>query len=306
MRIREIHSIIQKCSRQIQQLRFESVKGNSTISVSNWINVYPSFDMLENTGIFTTELQKLKDLTSIYLSRIDNFIIDSSTHAQMNGILQAISKKIDLFNEIFKATHTSQDNFTASFKLYDFPSFADYVSFCNDLNTRILNPLNRIHEECLLGELESGSRWLSIVFKTSVAISLFFGIVRISFDCLIHDYQTYRVTKNLIESLEMSKNAIDEFKEKMHEQNNASILLKTESLLTELSTSNPELFENLDEGEQAELQNSLILSVNLLMKHIDKGLEVYEALDKPQKERYELPDFKQLMIAKSDQKKITE
>lgn len=305
MRIREIYSIIKRYSEQIGQLRFEPIKNSTDLTVINWVKAYNSFELLETTNIFTRELTKFrKKLSNIYINRSESFVIDTSTHAQIKGYLQEINVKINILNDLFSVTHEIQDNNTASFKLYDFKSFSEYVAFCNELNTKILNPLNRIKEECLLGELESGSKWLSIVFKTSLGVSLFFGIVRISFDCLIHDYQTYRVTKNLIETLELSKDAIDEFNKKMEEQSTANITAKTDTLINSVNTAHPSVFNNLDSGEKAEFQNSLVISVNLLMKHIDKGLEVYEALDKPTNERYELPDYNQLMIVKTEQKKI--
>ena len=60
-----------------------------------------------------------------------------------------------------------------------------------------------------------------------------------------------------------------------------------------------------DNGELSELQTAIKLSMDVLEKHIDKGLEVYHALNKPEEERYKLPDFTKLFELKQPQKLIT-
>lgn len=61
-----------------------------------------------------------------------------------------------------------------------------------------------------------------------------------------------------------------------------------------------------DEGDLSELKTAIKISIDFMERHIDKGLEVYHVLDKPEDERYKLPDFTKLIELKQPQKLITD
>jgi len=149
-----------------------------------------------------------------------------------------------------------------------------------------------------------GSTWLSIIIGTGLGVILFTAIARQAFDILVYDYQKFKVASKVIEGLEMEKSAIDEFNKKILEQKEKISNEKVEQILTEVSKENE--FPKIDNGELSELKNAIKLSMELMEKHIDKGLMVYQALDVKENERYKLPDFTELIAIKQPQKLITD
>jgi hypothetical protein len=196
-----------------------------------------------------------------------------------------------------------QNKFTISFKLYNFENFSEFTDFCDDLNKKILIPLKRLNIDIQLGELEMGSKWLSVVFGIGLGVMLTTAIVRQAFDILIHDYEKLRVAKSITNSLDMGNELIEEYNKKISEYMEKIRYEKADQVVEEIKETGG--FPSLDDGELSELRTAVKLSIDLMEKHIDKGLEVYQALDIKENERYELPDFTKLLEAKQPQKLIT-
>jgi putative N-acetylmannosamine-6-phosphate epimerase len=79
---------------------------------------------------------------------------------------------------------------------------------------------------------------------------------------------------------------------------------KTDQIIKEIKEY--EEFPLADDVVLNEFRNAVKISIEFMGKHIDKGLEVYQALDINENERYKLPDFAQLMIVRQPQQLIVD
>jgi hypothetical protein len=300
-----MYAIIEEYLANIEVFKLERNKQTGQLNVINYNKVVIYFNRIGEIEIFKEDILELKSHETFFYSDMDIFSIDESTFNQVNAVIQKINRKISLFKDIYNSFMKEQDPLTISFKLYEFEHFSDYVDFCNDLNNKIFNPLNRLKVSVALGELEAGSKWISIVCGSLLGVTLLTGIVRASFDILIHDYQKYRVTEDLIQSLSMERQFIEEFQKKKETQQKEELITKA----TEIVNSNQLIDKKgnlvqIEESEKQELINSTIMAINIMKKHIDKGLEVYQALDIPNDKRFELPKYSDLIAAKQKPKEI--
>jgi hypothetical protein len=308
MRLRDILSIINQEVRNIENITF------STDQIPNTAKVNYNISKL-NTAL--ASLEKLKTLDFLYqdiellLSKYPSIMttrqlinVEENAYKTIARIIEEIKSKCALASQILEQVVAPQDENTISFKLFKFENFEEYIKFCDDLNVKILNPINRLNIDIQLGELEAGSKWLSIVFMTSLGIMLFTSIARQSFDILIHDYQSYRIVNNMNKSLELEQDILEAYNKKLIEKIKKENEERSKQIVSELESDLKE--KDLSDEELSELQNSVRISMELLSKYIDKGLEIYQAINVKEENRYQLPDFKQLLLAKEPQKLLGE
>jgi hypothetical protein len=102
------------------------------------------------------------------------------------------------------------------------------------------------------------------------------------------------------EDSKKAKKEIDRIYKKLERIKENEIQERTKVVLQDIGEC--EEIKKLDEAALSELNNSIGISMKLLSKHIDKGLEVYQALNVDEAHRYKLPDFKELLLAKEPMK----
>jgi hypothetical protein len=226
--------------------------------------------------------------------------VDQKSFNDIKSKIENIKYNCRILKETLDQIIEDQDENTISFKLYNFGSFKEYVEFCDELSTKILLPLKRLNVDIQLGELESGSKWLSIIFGATVGVAVFTAIVRQSFDILVHDYQKYKVTTNLVESLNLSKESLEDYHRRLEDRIKGETQAQVKIVLQDIGEY--EEIKALDKNALSELNNSIVISMELLSKHIDKGLEIYQALNVDEAHRYTMPDFKELLLAKEPTK----
>jgi len=303
MRLRDILFIVNESLPILKNIKFINSVNNG-YKIENINNIYIHFDKLKEIDALKNDIELLLEKHAFLISKQDFMHINRDVYDDCKNMLDKIKNKCSLIISLLKQIVQHQDKNTISFKLYKFENFNEFSIFCDDLNKKILFPLQRLNIDIHLGELETGSKWISIVCATGMGVMLLTAIVRQSFDILIYDYQKFKVAKSVTETIEMGNEFINEYNKKVIEKLDIMKYDKAEQIIMEIKNENGFPLEN--EGDLSELRTAIKFSIDFMEKHIDKGLEVYHVLDKPEDERYKLPDFTKLIELKQPQKLITD
>jgi hypothetical protein len=303
-------AIIDESLPKIATIQFKFIKSQysyveDTYKVSNIESVYKYLEKLKEINPIKRDIDYLFEKFDYIITEQLELSISRDDFTNLKKEIEDLKFKCNSIKEILNQIIQPQDENTISFKLYEFNSFSDFSDFCNDLNKKILVPLDRLKIKVQLGELEMGSAWLSIIIGTGLGVLLITAIIRQAFDILIHDYQKFKVASKVIEGLEMEESAIAEFNKKVLEQKEKIINERVEQIFVD-AKNDSEFPKDIDDGELSELKIAIKLSLESMEKHIDKGLMVYQALDVKENERYKLPDFTELIAIKQPPKLITD
>ena len=302
MRLRDILAIINESLPIISNISF--VIESSFNKVDNIGRVYNYFTKLSEIEALKKDIDLLIKKHPYLISEQVSIYLDRDTYNDCKSMMSEIINKCNIINKLLTQIIKPQNEYTISFKLYKFENFSEFLDFCNDLNKKILVPLNKLNIDIQLGELEAGSDWISIVFGIGLGVVLITAIVRQAFDILIHDYQKLKAANSLTEILKMGKEFMKEYNDKILEYMGKKRYEKVDQIIEEIK--DVEGFPSMDDGELSELKTAIKLSMESFEKHIDKGLEVYKALDIKDDERYRLPDFTKLLELKQPQKLLSD
>ena len=304
MRLRDILVLVNESLPIIKNISISPNSSYTSYKIFNIKKVYIYFRRLSEVEALKKDIELLLSRHPYLITEQEFTYIDSDAYNDFTKILEEIKSKCNIISKIITQIIRPQNEYTISFKLYSFDNFSEFTDFCDDLNKKILVPLKRLKIDIQLGELETGSDWLSIICGTGLGVMLLAAIVRQAFDILIYDYEKFRVAKSIANSLEMENAFMEDFNKKALEHMEKIKCEKVDQIIGEIKEDDN--FPSLDVGELSELRTSINLSMDLMGKHIDKGLEVYKALDIKENERYKLPDFTKLLAIKQPQKLITD
>lgn len=298
MRLREIQNIINTNYKGLDTLTFQDSPHKDYKILNNYQPFQQSMKNLSEIEIFKEKISNI--LSGELEGHSSNTVKINPQKAQtaMRAI-NILKQEIKLLKNVLDNLLEEQNKLTLSIKLHNFENFKDFSSFCNNFNKKVLAPVGRLQEDITIGDFEIGSRWINIVFQTTLGLALITHIFRSSFDILIHDYEKYRIVNEMVESFERENDRLEEFNKFIQKDKEKLFYTKTDEIITDLKE-NHDL--NINEEELNELKNSIKLSMEESHRLLDKGLEIYQALDIPQEERYELPNYKELIPFLSDNK----
>lgn len=210
---------------------------------------------------------------------------------------------ISLLREIVK----EQDSDTISLKLHDMTEFKEFVDFNEDLYKIILRPLTYCGIEIEVGELEEGSRWQSFITHSFIGLALITSIFRSASDFMLYDVQKQRVINQVVETyieIGKSETELEELKKSFDEARKKELEKRANDVITELeenvSNEKNEKIEKIlqEQAQKNELITSIQHSIDCSYKYIDKGLEIYQALNVSEEKRFQLPNFQELLLQK--------
>jgi len=303
MRLRDILFLVNESLPKINAIGFVQPGNNAGYRITNIKGIHYYFKRLSEIEALKNDIQQLLARHAYLISEQEFMTVNYETYTECKDLLEFIRLKGTMISELLTQVIQSQCENTISFKLYKFEDFFAFSDFCSDLK-KILVPLKLLKIDIQLGELEVGSEWISVIFGTGLGLIFFTAIIRQTFDILIHDYQKLKVAKAVTKSLQLGNELLENYNKKIFEKMEKIKFDKADQIVNEIKESDD--FPLTDTGELSELRSSIKLSMDCLEKHIDKGLEIYQALDKKEDERFKLPDFTKLLELKQPQKLLTD
>lgn len=299
-------NILKDFKRLKKNLHLDRIATNSNmVTVSN-------FNILMDTMLELHKYPSLKNyFTPIekefyFKKTIGNELnITETKFSQLYSVVTEVNKALDLLINFMSSNIEEQDSNTVSFKLFEMNSFEEFSKFNDDMLKIILRPLVSCNINIEMGELEEGSRWQSFIIKSTCALYLFLSICRASYDFIIHDIQKERVLDEIINTYKEMGKDIDEFKQIIKKQNEDKLNNAINTVISDFSEYKCSEEENdeyeliKEKLETQELKNELQFSITTMSSYIDKGLEIYQALDVPEEKRFPLPDYHELLEQKN-------
>lgn len=304
MRFRNILVQLKQCKNNLVINKASSY--SNMLQIKNFSSLMDSLLALYEYPYFRKYFNLIKD--EMYFNKTvgDTLNLSSDKFHRLETTVNELKKNLDMLIEFLENYIKPQNPNTVSFKLFELSSFEEFSSFNDDLFKVILRPLTSCGISVDMGELEAGSRWQSIIFKSTCAMYLFISLVRASTDFVIHDLQKERVLNDLIKTYEEMGNDIKDFDKLIKKQNDNKIQLAVNTVISDFSDfecpeDEKKEYEKIQEElKKKELQNDLEFSIKKMGIYIDKGLEIYQALDVPEEKRFPLPNYKELL----EQKKL--
>ncbi|MCZ8160128.1 MAG: hypothetical protein O9275_05145 [Microcystis sp. LE19-196.1B] len=209
---------------------------------------------------------------------------------------------LNLINELLP----EKQSLTFSIKLQPLEKFSDFSETIHTFEKVILRPISLLGEDVIIGELDHGSRWMDIMFNSLISYYCFAGIVEKSFDIYIDKYQKKKALEIVLNTFNHSAETINSLKRSEEENFKQICSIATDSLIKELQNNeilSPKSKEINDLCIKS--RNDLQFAIEKQEELIEKGLEIYQTLEKGDQEHRKIPDFSQKETLITSQKKIT-
>lgn len=313
MRLREMKHVVNTQKAAIYSLDIDQKGSASQINVVNWDLVLRAVSELKKIGVLDFVIDPIIGDDQFGSHFVNSFNMSNKLASRLDSYYKNLINAFDILDAILDKMVEPQPELTLSLKLYELGEFKELNEFISNFQKRILAPLNYLNESVEVGELESGSKWINLTLKSYLGFQLLTSVISSSFDLLIHDYQRYRIAAEIVDQYVSQNNESNGFKTFIESQmeelfmKRASIIFEELKEMKDLPAHQKKKLLELNNEQINELRVTLVKSLEETTRQIDKGLEIYEALDKPKEERLhiQLPNFSKLLSLRKEGKLLT-
>jgi len=304
MRLKDTLDLLNNNIPPIQKIEYKTINSQIT-RISNLEKAFESFKELSNISSFTGKIESIFKFEPFNNLKLDAINIDTGTANSIQNSISSIVTNATLLKEILEDQIIKSDLDSFSILLPQLKGFSDYSNFFNTMDKIVLLPLFGESEIEITG-FDVGSKWINIYVSTAVGIFIFTQVVRQSFDLYIKDYHQAKTMEVMIKSYNASHAAQEEFLKIIKTNYEASLLERTNTALSEIEKKYPDTINKKSDTEINDYKNNLKFSIEEMSKLIDKGLEIYKAIedDKDNDPIFDIPNFKDKnkLLKNSEQK----
>lgn len=305
MRLRNILKELEDCRKSLE-MKKSQLSGN-LVSIQNYDNLIDTLIRLREFDFLKKIISPIEKEPFFSKTFGNNVNISVENCNKLDGVVTNLRKSVDISISLLREMVKEQDPDTISLKLHDMKELKEFVDFNDDLYKIILRPLTYCGIEIEVAELEEGSRWQSFITHSFIGLTLIVSIFRSASDFMIYDIQRLRVINQIVETYKeigKSETELEEMKKNFEAARKKELEKRAEEVLAELednvSIGKDENIEKIlkDQAQKNELITSIQHSIDCSYKYIDKGLEIYQALNVSEEKRFQLPDFQKLLQKK--------
>lgn len=256
---------------------------NSLIIGLNNLKTTPPLDKL---------IDNLETELNIFQYHVDQIVIDVNLSNAISLKVKNLANVSKILLNTLNDLVPEKEPLEISLKLYDISNFNDFIKLLEYYEKYILRPIHQLGEIPTIGNFDIGSRWIDITFYSILGLQIFAYTVESAFNIYINKYQKSIVVNQLIESYNLSQETIKDIREK-------DLIKLEEEIKTEVNNidnklkNDPNLNYTKEISDKVIKENNLKFAIEKQLELIEKGLEIYTALDAPQEVKNSLPDFKQ-------------
>ena len=305
MRLRNLLKELEDCRKSLE-MKKSAFPGN-LISIQNYGNLIDTLLRLKEFSFLKKIIAPIEKETFFSKTIGDTINISAENCNKLESVVVNLKRSVDLSISLLREIVKEQDSDTISLKLHDMTEFKEFVDFNEDLYKIILRPLTYCGIEIEVGELEEGSRWQSFITHSFIGLALITSIFRSASDFMLYDVQKQRVINQVVETyieIGKSETELEELKKSFDEARKKELEKRANDVITELeenvSNEKNEKKEKIlqEQAQKNELITSIQHSIDCSYKYIDKGLEIYQALNVSEEKRFQLPNFQELLLQK--------
>lgn len=286
MRLRDMQKTLRN---NLEKFAYEFNSSSNNYRIENIQESNISAQALSKIDALQESFSEILSTNTIMNSIVDSMTVDVNLYSKFSTSVAQAKKMSEGIFVVLNSMIPEQDPDNFSIKLPDMESFGDFAELVNDFNNVIFNPLTRIGENVILREFDVGSRWIDIKFKAITGSLLFVQLIKFSFEIYRNDYQKAKSINLTLDMIKSGSEQIDTLHKLRKDQMEAEKTSSSSTVMGKLKES--EKVKKMTQSELNELQNSVHFSIDHLVKLIDKGLEVYHAIDAPEEVQKALPDF---------------
>ncbi len=295
MRLREIEFHLLQSSDLLDTFDAEQIANSSPVrfSISSLASVRHALLLIKKTGLFPEEREMLR-LSSVSNNNLDTIQVTNEEFRKIQVAITALktNSKIVLESLNIALPKSEDDDCVVYIKLPELKDFDDLSKILDQLRKAIQLPIaiEGIGGHVFIRNFDSGSRWLELVVKTTLAANLI-GSLAWSGAVIFKKYQEAKIVEEHATRVKLGTKHFEALVEANTAQMN--LLIEAEALYIQkeyCKNPNPEDLERLK------------LSVKTMSELIEKGAEIQPALLAPESVSNLFPDYSNLMLIESNQK----
>jgi predicted DNA binding protein len=295
MRFRELNMIMEEVVQDLK-INVKEVPNNSGIrNISDHVKTILAIQKIEETGLFSETIDKIKTISSIYNDRTSSINVSVSEANRFNQLIAILEEKCATIIEVFENTYKKHNETVLNIKLPEYHSLKELSEFTSKLDKAISQI---IHEEKINGKitlcsLESGSMWINIDVNTVQAVTVI-GMVVWSAMVIRKKKIEGDLVKKTSESAKIGNEALQLLKDHLEKELNLLCEVEAKQILSDngIENTSPEYLERLK------------YSIKMIADLIREGAEIHHSLMAPEKVNNLFPDFNKIDIIESKIQKI--
>lgn len=289
MRLYDLRNILMKNN----SLEIKHTPEAQNFKLSNLLNVKTNLINLSLIPALENEINSIISTFNIIEFTADTTVVPGNIFSALNQYISSLKIKVTMFISILNSLDLAKDPLTVSIKYYDTKEIDQMIYVLGTYEKIIFRPMRLIGENIDLGNLDAGSRWTDFVFSTMVGFSLFTYILEKSLDIYTHKVQQVIVLNKLLETyFDLDQNIKTELETKKTNSINQKIQESPKFIIDKLNSKFPEEQENIKKLENG---NDIKFAIEKQIELIEKGIEIFQALESPEEIKLSFPDMKKII-----------
>lgn len=272
------------CKRLIKVFQGERIISNNKQNqvrhyIKEWNSYKETLETLYKVPIFKDLVESIYKTVPVFVRDDESPEINDSAKKEFIKINNDIVKRMSTVIELYESMNLPQAQNGINVKIPECQDLSEYIKYLNDINFIFTQCPYLLHkdETIKFASIDVGSIWLNFIIELSVGSTAIFYILNnlaLIMDKVMVLKSHYNSIKEQKENLKIAQN-----KSKLSESEVEIFSILKKHYMNEVVTSLEEEISVLEDGDQrGRLEKSLEKLCNLL----DKGVEIYAALDTPE------------------------
>lgn len=283
VRLYNIYYICNITVENIRNIRFE-MNNRKAYNVSGWQDALESMLILRKVPFLLEYVDDIIKSVPAYVRADETPEIDSTTCSKVKSKFQKLQEKLETVIELYESIQKGEAQEGIDIKIPDCESLKEYIQYMKDIDFVLSQCpfISKSEEEIVFNTVDVGSMWLSFFIKAAVGSHAILSIISKMTELALKVKSNNVVIKQQEEMLEtmrqkndVGKETIDAFKKMKDIMLDDSVTILEQEC--DMSITDPE--------ESARARRSL----DMLAELIDKGVEIYSAIETPEEVKVLFP-----------------
>lgn len=276
VRLYNIYYICNITVDKIRNVRFE-LNSKKTYNIFGWKEAKESMLILRKVPFLLEYVDDTVKSVPAYVREDKNPEVDSTTCSNVKGKIQKLQEKIETVIELYESIQNGEAQEGIDIKIPNCASLKEYIQYMKDIDFVLSQCpfISKSEEEIVFNTVDVGSMWLSFFVKAAAGSYAILSTISKMTELALKVKSNNVVIKQQEEMLEtmrqkndVGQEVIDVFKK-----------MKDKMLDESVSELEQECNMNITEPEERDRARR---SIDTLAELIEKGVEIYSAIETPE------------------------
>ena len=284
MRLYNIYYICKNSIEPIMELVGNANTANTVVTLSGWREAKACFEAVSKISFFSSYVDEIFGIFPAYQFKKVKPELSSHDYEMFMSKKALLVARLDAIVELYQSMDSGESKEGVDIKIPDCETLDEYIGFIKDINF-VLNQcplISNCDEQVVFNTVDVGSMWLSLLIKGAVGTHIILNTLAKLSEIAIKFLSNYKVVKMQDEYLlsmkqknEIGEEVIDTFKK-----------IKDKMLDDNVSELEKECGVEITNPEERDKTAKTIEKLSTL---IDKGVEIYSAIETPQEIKVMFP-----------------